>query len=84
MDIAIDCTQIFSARELHEALHKTLQLPQWYGYNLDALYDCLTAITEETTLTFEHFLPAPAFARGFMKVFSDADRKNPHLSFRFL
>ncbi|MCB1143551.1 MAG: barstar family protein [Leptospiraceae bacterium] len=28
--------------EVHNILLKTLEFPESYGYNLDALYDCLT------------------------------------------
>ncbi len=31
-----------SAEALHTALKKMLQLPEWYGMNADALYDCLS------------------------------------------
>lgn len=38
----IDCTQIKNKEDLHRFFRETLSFPQWYGNNLDALYDCLT------------------------------------------
>lgn len=41
----------FSSREeLHAGLAESLQLPEWYGGNLDALADCLGDLCEETEL----------------------------------
>ena len=38
----IDCTKIHSKEDLHEIFRQILCFPDWYGCNLDALYDCLT------------------------------------------
>lgn len=35
---------------LHDTLAETLDFPEWYGRNLDALHDCLTDIREETEI----------------------------------
>ena len=36
--------------QMHAYLRKRLKLPEYYGNNLDALYDCLTEWREETEL----------------------------------
>lgn len=36
--------------ELHEYLMEKFQFPNYYGNNLDALYDCLTDICEDTMI----------------------------------
>lgn len=44
---AIIDLNIPSTREvLHSYLKEELDLPSYYGNNLDALYDCLTSVTE--------------------------------------
>ena len=40
--IFIDGLQYATARELHQALQMLLRLPEHYGCNADALYDCLS------------------------------------------
>lgn len=40
--------EIGSVEELHEMFYRELDLPDYYGANLDALYDVLTDISEET------------------------------------
>ena len=46
----IDCAEITDRRQLHELLAQKLEFPEWYGHNLDALYDCLTELGEHTKL----------------------------------
>ena len=48
-----DCTNIADKAELHKALAQGLDFPDWYGNNLDALYDCLTGITDDTCIIVE-------------------------------
>ena len=38
---------------LHRTLAQSLAFPQWYGNNLDALYDCLTDLHEPAKITVE-------------------------------
>ncbi len=40
----LDFTGITTKEELHDLLAKILELPDYYGRNLDALYDCLTGM----------------------------------------
>jgi len=41
----IDCSKIYTKEDLHRIFRETLSFPDWYGNNLDALYDCLTDIS---------------------------------------
>ena len=41
----IDCASIRTREDLHSVFREALQLPAWYGCNLDALHDCLTSLT---------------------------------------
>ena len=38
-------------RELHEALKRLLDLPDYYGHNADALHDCLAERREVVNLS---------------------------------
>ena len=38
----IDCSAIRTKEDLHRLFREALSFPEWYGNNLDALYDCLT------------------------------------------
>lgn len=41
----IDCCTVRTREDLHKLLRESLGFPEWYGNNLDALYDCLTDCT---------------------------------------
>lgn len=53
--VTIHCDSIKNAEQFHTALAQGLDFPDWYGNNLDALYDCLTDIDEETELVLENW-----------------------------
>lgn len=78
-EITISCTQIPSMAQMHEILARELCFPQWYGRNLDALHDCLTAICEDTRITFLHFPALPFPSAGLLRVLRDSENENPKL-----
>lgn len=42
-----------SKEETHRYLKAKFRFPEYYGENLDALYDCMTDIAEDTEIVFE-------------------------------
>ena len=79
----IDLSGVTDAPAFHARLRATLPLPDCYGNNLDALYDCLTDIGEDARL----FVRAQgvrgeltAYQPRLMKVLTDAAEYNPHLT----
>lgn len=78
-EIVINCAKIESMAQIHDTLARELDFPQWYGRNLDALYDCLTAIREETRITFLHFTSLPFSGAGLLRVLRDSENENPNL-----
>lgn len=46
----LDGREIKDRKMLHDLLAVSLRFPYWYGRNLDALYDCLTDMGEETEI----------------------------------
>ena len=53
--VTIDCSEIRSKADFHDAISRALSFPEWYGSNLDALHDCLTDIFEDTQIQFENW-----------------------------
>ena len=80
---ALDCSGIGNPEEFHDALVEALALPNWYGTNLDALYDCLTSITQETVIILQHFDQLDQSYAGFRAVFQDAQEDNPRIRICF-
>ncbi|MBR5423052.1 MAG: barstar family protein [Clostridia bacterium] len=48
--VFLDGARIDSPRELHETFAASLELPDYFGRNMDALHDCLTDIFEPVTV----------------------------------
>lgn len=77
--IVIDCAALKDAAALHKALAEALEFPDWYGSNLDALYDCLTDL-ESLQLQLQNLGP---WAEGFREVFRDVMEENPDIKITF-
>ena len=77
----IDCTQIKTPEDLHRIFQEVLDFPQWYGSNLDALFDCLSEISGKVRLldweTAEDRLGA--YGKKAKKVIAAAALKNTGL-----
>ena len=52
--VILDGNEIISMSDIHNLFAGELDFPQWYGKNLDALYDCLSDVTEEVEITIEN------------------------------
>lgn len=52
--IQLDCRQMTSREAAHTYLAKMLDFPDYYGHNLDALYDCLTELSGPVCLELIH------------------------------
>ena len=55
MKLILDGNAIKDKESLHRHMEKTLDFPEWYGGNLDALYDCLTELMEEVDVEILHW-----------------------------
>ena len=80
--IRLDVTNIFTVRALHVYLAYRLDLPDYYGRNLDALHDVLGEITDQTRIVLSG-QPASAEMAAYLprlvRVFSDAAQENGKL-----
>lgn len=74
--IVLDFHEFDTAREAHAYLAEHLDFPAYYGHNLDALYDCLTELSEDVCVTVVE--SGKAFERGFEQVFLDAAEDGRH------
>ena len=67
--------------DAHPYLARMLRLPDWYGANLDALYDCLTEKGPCTLVVLgaEALRQEGGWGARALAVLEDAARDNPHL-----
>ena len=82
--ITIDCTPVQTPEQLHVLLAEALEFPEYYGANLDALYDCLTDDfrDRELVLTNWHSLEyrLKDYSGKLLYVFHCACNDNRHLT----
>ena len=81
--ITLDIERMRSLPMLHKYLHTALALPEYYGANLDALYDCLTEIDEPTELVVPKKVADEAYlgwyGQQFLQLLEDAGAANEAL-----
>ncbi|WP_304964863.1 barstar family protein [uncultured Oscillibacter sp.] len=53
-EIVLDGLELRSLEEVHDRFAQALALPEWYGRNLDALFDCLTDLKAPVTVRLLH------------------------------
>lgn len=71
-DITVNCAGLEDKAQLHEVLAQALEFPDWYGRNLDALYDCLTDL-DSVHLHLVGWQQLGDWKAGFAAVLSDAE-----------
>lgn len=69
---------------LHERIARALNFPSYYGHNLAALFDCLTDISEPTSIVLQ-LNTAPdkdmaTYQQKVLRVFRDAQEANDMLT----
>ena len=84
MAIILDGRAMVDRPSTHTHLARQLELPTWYGRNLDALYDVLTELGTDTQIILE----APGavienlgkYGEALLRTMQEAAEENPHLS----
>lgn len=78
MRIVLDACRMEERNEAQTYLQEMLDLPEHYGKNLDALYDCLTELTD-VEVAFENQDQAGDYFKKVYRVFRGAAKENPEL-----
>ncbi|MBQ2895809.1 MAG: barstar family protein [Oscillospiraceae bacterium] len=77
MEYIFDAQNVRTCGAFHARLKELLAFPDWYGGNLDALYDCLTDLPRGTRLVIRNFAAmeaclGPRYTAKLRRVFNDA------------
>ena len=78
--ISIEIDGKLIKRDGHDYLKEVLNFPDYYGKNLDALYDCLTEIGVETKIKLTN---ADFINQDLLETFIDASGENTFLEFEY-
>lgn len=87
MDFVIDLAGVASPGELHRRVRAVLPCPEWYGDNLDALYDLLTDQGGSWHIMFLHTAETesllPVYMASLRRLCQRAMAETPGLSIEF-
>ena len=84
MEYIINFDHVYTAQDIHNAFRK-LPLPDYYGNNLDALYDVLCEIGESTVLTMKNVEELPASYQDLvMQLFEDVMESNKLINVNYI
>lgn len=87
MTVTLDGTEMTDRCAAHEYLKKQLDLPDYYGGNLDALYDILTEYEKECTIILRNRVAMEdnlgSYSLSLIDTIKDAARDNPALELIF-
>ncbi|MBQ9593865.1 MAG: barstar family protein [Lachnospiraceae bacterium] len=81
MQVQLDTKYMRDREKAHAYLQEQLHFPEYYGGNLDALYDCLTEM-DEAEVKIIHRSQAGAYCKRILQVFMAASRINGGLMVR--
>ena len=81
--VVLDGRKMTDREAAHTYLKRTLGLPEYYGRNLDALFDCLCEMSgTQIILTYVDEMKdnLRRYADNIINVFEAAEEKNPKIS----
>ena len=77
--ITLDAAKLTKRAEAHAYLKEILSLPDYYGRNLDALYDCLSGLNSTDVRFVNLDAAAGSYFAKILPVFREAEAENPSL-----
>ena len=80
--ITLDGNILADIAQVHDYIKEMLDFPEYYGKNLDALFDCLTDL-DNVEITIIAPEEDGAIFQKVLRVFKAADRENEGLKINF-
>ena len=79
--VILDCKKLLQKEQAHIYLAEVLGFPDYYGKNLDALFDCLTEMGECKIVLKEEAAvhQTDCYGTKVLKALEDAVQANPRL-----
>lgn len=83
--VILNCENLIERKQAHLYLAEMLEFPEYYGKNLDALFDCMTELGECTVVLQgeAELRQAEGYGVKILKVLEEAAQANPGLTLEF-
>lgn len=83
--IVVDFENVKYLMEMHQLLKKTFELPDYYGSNMDALWDCLNcSFNEPVSIKLQNLKKLPESLHEsvstMLDVFKDLEKENEEIT----
>ena len=86
--VTLDGMKMIDKYATHEYMHQKLMLPDYYGHNLDALYDVLTVHNKDLTVTLinkpELIDYLGEYGEDLIKTFQEAAKVNEKVTIKVI
>ena len=82
-EIVLDGKLLTEKETAHEYLQEILHFPEYYGKNLDALYDCLTDLAD-TDIVIMVPEEIEEYLKRVLRVFKTAAKENQNLKLNMI
>lgn len=78
----LDCEEMYERQQAHEYIAGVLEFPDYYGKNLDALFDCLTEMGECSIsfINLDALCELGDYSGALLAVFEEAEQVNEDLT----
>ena len=87
MKYEINLRGVYNPDDFYGVLGEQIELPEYFGYNLDALHDMFTEIGTDMEIRFVGVAEAEVmmsrYMRNLKRLCSDVEKENSHLKFIF-
>ena len=87
MELQLNGKELANQQLLHEAIARQLHLPDYYGENLDALWDILSCWNEPLAIIIEHptrFVEQlGGYGESVLQLLQDAEEENSMISVEY-
>ena len=83
--VILDAKKMLEKEKMHEYFAKKFDLPEYYGKNLDALFDCLCEINEPTLIKLKNENDLEAgLKESLVALFCDVCNENEQVKFELV
>ena len=83
--VILDAKKIVEKEKMHEYFAKKFDLPEHYGRNLDALFDCLCEINESTLIKLKNEDALQGDTKeSLIRLFHDVCNENEQVKFELV
>jgi len=83
--VILDAKKILEKEKMHEYFAKKFDLPEHYGRNLDALFDCLCEINEPTLIKLKNKNALDEGTKeSLIRLFCDVCNENEMVKFELI